>query len=228
MYGLADRSQAPSTRFEKLYDINLSNPSFSILSTFRMAPIAMAKLPTTTGDYHILPLQISAPAAYSTPSTHYLYIRTHEPKIPDARSPRSLFVVNVPIDATEDHFRSLFAEHLGGSRVENVEFETTRPTKSAMSKQTSAQSGRKRKRRSDEDATATQLPTVWDREVHRSGSAAIVVFVDEPSMQVALKSVKKIAKARTSLVWGQGLEGRLPALGSQSMLLEAAHKISTY
>lgn len=217
MYGLA-RSQS---RQQKLYDINLSRKSsFSLVSTSQMAPVAMSNLPTTTGEYHILLLQISAPAAYPTPSTHYLYIRTHQPKLPDAKSPRSLFIVNVPIDATEHHFRSLFAEQLGGSRVESVEFETTRPTKSA--KQTPAQSGRKRKRRSDEDDTAARLPEVWDREVHRSGSAAIVVFVDEPSMQIALKNVKKTAKARNELVWGQGLEGRLPALGLQSMLLEAA------
>lgn len=180
----------------------------------------MAKLPTTTGDYHILHLQIPSPAAYPTPSTHYLYIRTHDPKLPDARSPRSLFVVNVPIDATEHHFRSFFAEQVGGSRVETVEFETTRPRKSAMSKQSSAQSGRKRKRRQDEDETHADLPDVWDREVHRSGSAAIVVFVDEQSMQSALRSVKKTAKARTELVWGKGPEERLPALGPQSTSLK--------
>jgi len=188
-----------------------------------MVPLAMAKLPVVTGDYHILPIQIPAPAAYTTPSTHYLYIRTHEPKIPDVRSSRSLFVVNVPIDATEHHFRSLFAEQLGGSRVESVEFETTRPTKSAMSKPTSAQSGRKRKRKTDDDKTAMELPAVWDREVHRSGSAAVVVFVDETSMQIALKNVKKTAKARMELTWGKGLEGRLPLLGSKRMLLVASH-----
>lgn len=181
-----------------------------------MAPVSSAKLPISTADYTILSLRIPQTPSYAIASTHYLYIRAHDPKLPDPRSPRSLFVVNVPIDATEEHFRSLFAEQLGGVRVEQVEFETTKPAKSARA---TVQGSRKRKRNNDEDEVNMSLPPTWDREIQRSGSAAIVVFVDKPSMDSALKHAKKAAKARSALNWGKGLEGRLPALGTQRMCL---------
>jgi ribosomal RNA-processing protein 7 len=181
-----------------------------------MAPVASKRIPTATGDFTILPLQITPVPAYPVATTHYLYIRSHEPKLPDARSPRSLFVVNVPIDATEYHIRSLFSR-LGGGLVEDVTFETTRPSKSAMIKQAPVQASKKRKRL-DEDELMMSLPAVWDREVQKSGSSAVVVFVDKPSMEATLKSVKKAAKARSELVWGEGVADKVESLGSSSTL----------
>lgn len=178
-----------------------------------MAPAVAGKAPIATADYTILSLRIPQTFSYPKSSTHYLYIRPHDPKLPDPRSPRSLFIVNIPVDATEDHFRTLFAQELGGVRVEQVEFETTKPTKSANA---IVQGSRKRKRNNDEDEITMSLPPTWDREVQRSGSAAIVVFVDKPSMESAMKHVKKAAKARNALEWDTGLGERLPALGSQS------------
>jgi len=77
---------------------------------------------------------------------------------------------------------------------------------------------KKRKRVEEEDA-AMELPPSWDRDIQRSVSAAIVIFVDKPSMEVALKHVKRAAKTRTELLWAQS-EDRLPALGSQSTSME--------
>ena len=182
-----------------------------------MAPIAASKRPTTAGDYSILSLQTPPLPTYPTTSTHYLYVRAHDPKLPDPRSSRSLFIVNAPIDATETHFRTLFADHLGGSRVEQVGFESTGPTKSAMVKP--AQPPSKKRKRVEEEDAAMELPPSWDRDIQRSGSAAIVIFVDKPSMEVALKHVKRAAKTRTELLWAQS-EDRLPALGSQSTSME--------
>jgi ribosomal RNA-processing protein 7 len=182
-----------------------------------MAPIPASKRPTTAGDYSILSLQIPPQQTYTTPSPHFLYVRAHEPKLPDPRSSRSLFIVNTPIDATETHFRTLFADHLGGSRVEQVEFESTGPTtKSAMAK--SAQPPSKKRKRTEEDDAAMELPPTWDREIQRSGSAAVVIFVDKPSMEIALKHVKRAAKARTELAYAWAPKGdQVPALGSQRM-----------
>jgi len=177
-----------------------------------MAPIAVSKSPTTADDYSILSLQTPPVQTYATKSTHFLYVRAHDPKLPDPRSSRSLFIVNTPIDATETYFRKLFADQLGGSRVEQVEFESTSPTKSAMVK--SAAPPSKKRKRAEEDDAATELPPTWDRDIQRSGSAAIVVFVDKPSMEVALKHVKRAAKARIELAWATR-EDQLP-LGSQS------------
>ena len=83
----------------------------------------------------------------------------------------------------------------------------------------SAQPPSKKRKRVKEDDAAMELPLTWDRDIQRSGSAAIVIFVDKPSMEVALKHVKRAAKARTELVWAQ-LEDRLLALGSQSTSME--------
>lgn len=54
---------------------------------------------------------------------HYLYFQPHSPRLPHPDTPRSLYAVNIPIDATEAGIRALFAEQLGGWRVERVRFE---------------------------------------------------------------------------------------------------------
>ncbi|KAK5256237.1 hypothetical protein LTR16_003724, partial [Cryomyces antarcticus] len=84
-----------------------------------MAP----KVPLKVADYTVLPLAVPPLPTYPKQTIHYLYLRQHNPKVADADTPRSLFLVNVPIDTTEAHIRSLFADQLGGARVEYAEFE---------------------------------------------------------------------------------------------------------
>ena len=180
---------------------------------------------TEVADFTVLAIDLPALPSFPHATTHYLYIRRPDPQLPHPDSPRSLFVANVPIDATSLHFRELWANHLGGYRVESVEFEeeykksiamaganTTEPT-------TSGKKIKKRKRSqvdSDEqiENEATLLPKPWDRELRRSGSTATVVFVDRVSAEAAIKAVKKAAKARQTISWGQNLGGRLPVFGS--------------
>lgn len=173
--------------------------------------------------YAILPIQLPEARAFPKPATHYLYLRPHEPRIPDADSPRSLFVVNVPIDTTEVHLRHLFGTQLSAGRVEKVHFEGV-PTKkgSVAITQGSVSKSRKRKRVTADELQdqldGISLPSTWDRKLQKSGAHAVVVFADKSSMEASLKAVTKAAKKETKIVWGEGIEDRLPALGLQRYL----------
>ncbi|KAI9788239.1 MAG: Ribosomal RNA-processing protein 7 [Candelina submexicana] len=191
-------------------------------------------IPLEINDYLILPLALRPLAAFPTPATHYLYLRQHAPKIPTPDTARSLFVVNVPIDATELHFRYLFANHLGNTRVESVTFETKRdnapkPAIAAPAAVPKGKVGKKRKRAEDraveEYSEASELPKTWDRDLHRSGSTAVVVFVDKASAETGFKAARKAAKEGTKIYWGDGVEGKVPALGSARYL---THQRLTY
>ena len=171
----------------------------------------------TVSEYTVLPIFFPPQPSHPVAAIHYIYLRPHSPKIPEPDSPRSLFLVNIPIDSTEIHFRSLFADQLGGGRLERVDFDTTRPAKHVTRLQPDVPGAKKRKRADVEtEELVPQLPEVWDRQLHRSGSTAVVVFVDRPSMELGLKAVKRAAKTGTEVVWGKGVEDKVPKLGSAS------------
>lgn len=184
----------------------------------------MAQTPLQISGYSVLPLALPVQRSFPTPATHYLYLRPHEPKIPTADTPRSLFLVNVPFDATEIHMRHLFGPQLGGGRVERVDFEGARSkSKPAVAPAVQTKKGKKRKRaeiQSMEEVEGAELPEVWDRELHRSGSTAVVLFVDRASMKASFKAAKKAAKGGKEIVWGQGVEEKVPRLGSERKFLE--------
>ncbi|KAI9925691.1 hypothetical protein ASPWEDRAFT_29513 [Aspergillus wentii DTO 134E9] len=169
--------------------------------------------------YAILPLQLPETPAFEKPATHFLYLRPHEPRIPDPDSPRSLFVVNVPIDTTELHLRHLFGTQLSAGRVEKVHFEDVPTKKNAIAANTQGNLSKSKKRkRVTVDELQDQLdnagpPSTWDRKLHTSGSHAVVVFADKPSMEASLKAATKAARKGTKIVWGEGIEDRLPSLG---------------
>jgi len=82
-----------------------------------------------------------------------------------------------------------------------------------------------KKRKRGEESVAdldTELPQIWDRDLGRSGSTAVVVLVDEKSVEGALKAVRKLHKSKSKddmwPVWGAGVEGKVPALGSARYL----------
>jgi ribosomal RNA-processing protein 7 len=87
---------------------------------------------------------------------------------------------------------------------------------------------KKRKRVSEgtEQSDSVELPQIWDRELRRSGSTAVVIFVDAKSAGSALKAIRKLhlpSKKKDSPwpVWGEGLEGKrdeVPTLGSARYL----------
>ena len=171
--------------------------------------------------YTVVPVQLPPTPTFPKPATHFLYLRPHEPRIPDPDSPRSLFLVNVPIDATELHLRHLFSKQLSAGRVEKVHFEAV-PTK--KNTKTQGSSSKKRKRVTADDLQSQldsfELPSTWDRQLQKSVSHAIVVFVDRPSMEASLKAATKASSSKKNtcktsgeIVWGAGIEDRLPSLG---------------
>lgn len=189
-------------------------------------------LPKAVADFAILPLTL--PALPGLPdqcnnAKHYIYVKPHAPSIPSESDERSLFIVNVPMDASEASVRALFVEKLGGSMVERVEFDSSVPaqplhkrwksdTPRAVGKEDamsgdSTTRGKKRKRTPDDPAMVAEgvvedaesaLPKLWNSELRRSGSAAVVVFVDKKSARGAMKAVQKAAKEGQEIAWRGG------------------------
>ncbi|KAH0172316.1 hypothetical protein KCU67_g1780, partial [Aureobasidium melanogenum] len=188
-----------------------------------MAPIqnSNSRVPASVNDYTILPLSIPPTDSFPQATKHYLYLRPNAPKVATENTPRELFVVNLPIDATEAHLRFLFATHGNGARVERVEFEGTRTGKKLTAPVTS-KSGKKRKRGGDGAAESkmVELPETWDRRVGRSGNTCVVVFVDASAAEMALKEVKKAVKAGKEIVWDahETAGDKVPALGAARYL----------
>ncbi len=130
------------------------------------------------------------------------------------------------MDASESNLRALFADQLGGSRVERVDFHSSVPAAPARkrSKDSSAEKARiredeegavkGRKRKRDEEVVAegmvedeeSALPRIWSSELRRGGSSAVVVFVDGRSCKGAMKEVKRVVEEGAS-VWWRGGEG---------------------
>ena len=198
--------------------------------------------PTSVADLAILPL--SLPTFSDLPSScadakHFLYVKPHTPAQAIESSPRSLFLANVPIDATEANLRTLFADHLGGARVESVQFDASIPAtvehkrfkseelRGGKKDDTQSSRGTKRKREDekhgkggkkemvaegvveDEDSA---LPRIWNSEIRRSGSGAVVIFLDRASMKGAWSAVQKIAKEGKAIQWTDS-----EALGAERM-----------
>lgn len=192
------------------------------------------KIPQTIAGLLVLPLSLPSQKALPNPTatqTHYLYLRPDAPKTPNADTPRSLFLANVPIDANEVNLRSLFRE-LCGAIVERVEFEGDEERRedvlTLLGIGSGAASGRadsdniepgkavgggvlgKRKRRQDKEVAEIEedlrLPTTWGQRLRKSGSGAVVVFVDAASMQRAFRECGRIVKDGGAVEWS-GAEG---------------------
>jgi ribosomal RNA-processing protein 7 len=173
------------------------------------------------GEYTVLTVNIPPTSAYPKPATQTIYLRPHAPKIPTESDSRSLFLVNVPIDTTATHLRGVFTSLLGVGRVEDVTFEHEK--KAIISKEiallnTAGQKNKKRKRGAEEvDLVSQGLPPIWDRDLRKSGSTAVVVLVDEKNVENALKAIRKLHKSGKEMnwpIWGEGIEDKVPALGS--------------
>ena len=187
----------------------------------------MASVPTSIGGYVVLPLSLPPIPSFPTPTTHYLYLAPHEPRIPSPTASRSLFLVNVPFDATEAHIKHLFSSQLALShgRVEDVQFEAYQKRGyhgdgAVVQPAQEEKRGKKRKRVTQagpiEDEEDAALPETWDRKLQFNGGTAVVLFVDKASMNAALKEARKKRKEGRQIVWGEGIEEKLPKLGSTS------------
>lgn len=214
-----------------------SSPSrnYSLLAFPNMAP-----LPKTIGDFSVLPLNIPQLPSFPHPATHCLYVRAHEPKNPSPDDARSLFVTNVPVDSTEPHFRAIIASLVGPGRFESIQFAADKKV-SAVSREPAEAArlaafvSKKRKRSefddSDDDSDKNleeeiaRLPTTWTRPLRRSGSTAVILLADDKSVDLVLKAISKVHKSKKFPVWGEGVQEKVPALGSQWL---AAHNKLAY
>src|ERR1035437_5887247 len=88
----------------------------------------MSKLPPRFREFAILPISIPSVPSFPVKATLCLYVKHHEPKIPTPSDVRSLFLVNVPIDSTEAHFRAIFTRLIGAGRFESIIFENEKRT----------------------------------------------------------------------------------------------------
>lgn len=192
----------------------------------------MAPSKSSIADYTILPILLPPSATVlSLPkrATHTLYLRPHVPRIPTEADTRSLFIVNVPIDSTSAHFRAIFTTLVGAGKFEDITFEGERKeqlrTAQPQEPQKIQSHNKKRKRGEDDElleALDTQLPEIWDREIHPSGSSAVAVFVDEKSVELVLKVIRKLHKSNSTPqwpTWGEGIpRAKVPNLGSARYL----------
>ncbi|KAL9610761.1 MAG: hypothetical protein Q9167_004544 [Letrouitia subvulpina] len=192
--------------------------------------------PKEIAGYTVFPLALPPLPSFPEAAIHYLYLRPHEPKVPDASASRSLFLANIPFDSTELHIKGLLSVQIGlpQGRIEDVRFEgQRRKLKDTAHRKLSisphGQKGHKRKRVSKvgniEEIDDATLPSTWDRDLRKGGFTAVVVFVDRESMETALRAVRRKKSERNPPTWGEGLEGRIPALGSSRYL---AHQKLTY
>lgn len=164
---------------------------------------------SAVADFLVLPLHVPAQPSFSREAIHYLYLRPNAPRVPTEDTPREVFLVNVPIDATATNLRTLFAEQLGGSRVEKVDFEGVRVAKGikATAPASDAKKGKKRKRESDDAAYGLGgqeiglLPEVWDRPLLHSGATAVVRFVDRASAELTLREARRAVKSGRKITW---------------------------
>ncbi|RMZ78430.1 hypothetical protein DV738_g3850, partial [Chaetothyriales sp. CBS 135597] len=169
----------------------------------------MGKIAREVDGFTSLPVQLPSAIEPQTTVQHFLYLQPHTPSVPDEDAPRSLFLVNVPVTATEGDLKHLFTTQLSGGRIENVYLAEAVPGRTAIAAAKASRSSRKRKRMAPdeiESALATyRLPEVWPSEVHCSGGTAVVVFVDRPSMELTLKAARKAAKSSLQITWRDGL-----------------------
>ena len=198
-----------------------------ILATGLLVMPFSTNTPLEIAGYSIIPLSLPPLPSFPQTVTHFLYLAQHQPRIPTPTASRSLFLVNVPFDATEIHLKHLLSTQIGlpAGRIEDVQFAGQRRKGGSTDEATSTRpkqdkKTKKRKRESDGgplgDMEDTLLPSTWDRDLQSNGLTAVVLFVDRASMDVALKALKTARKGRDELIWGEGVEGKAPALGSAS------------
>lgn len=196
----------------------------------------MTEIPVSIGDFSVLPVTIPPLPSYPHPATHHIYVRRNAPKIPTQNDPRSLFLTNVPVDSTELHLRGLFTALVGAGRFESATFDEERKPSHTEADLLPGQAARlaahskKRKREDDvveraKEEAAAQLPSSWSRTLRRSGSSAVVLLADEKSAERALKAIAKANRTKRYPTWGEGVEGRVPPLGSRWL---KAHARLTY
>ncbi|RUP06348.1 ribosomal RNA-processing protein 7-domain-containing protein [Jimgerdemannia flammicorona] len=185
--------------------------------------------------FKLLPIHCPTTAFPEGYAIHYFYLKRHDARKEDPRTPkgRTLFLLNLPVDTTENHLRALFRPY---GRVESVIFHDKKKTddnndndgeddmeledrdQEEKNEEVSNKLSKKQRAaaRKKKDAQIPDLPTEI-RRVLPSGSYAHVVFLEEQELD------KVLAMSRKKRVWGEGLEtgeggSKVPPLGFQKYL----------
>jgi Ribosomal RNA-processing protein 7 (RRP7) C-terminal domain/Rrp7 RRM-like N-terminal domain len=167
----------------------------------------------------VLPVVLPATPAFSRDVTLSLYISRPNSELADEDALRSLVVANIPVSTTDLHLRHLFGNQLSGGLVERVEFQNERSRRSLTLAEQPKKSSKKRKRMTvnelEQSLDRHGLPDIWRNTMHMGNENVVVTFVDRPSMEASFKGARMAAKAHKRIVWGQGIEDRIPAQGEQ-------------
>ncbi|KAI9199797.1 ribosomal RNA-processing protein 7-domain-containing protein [Polychytrium aggregatum] len=190
-------------------------------------PASAEPLETINGQFHILPIQMPPVPLVSkndagsltthkplstTPTSHvhYLYFKLHETRKKDSSLPqgRTLFVLNVPVDATVLHFSRLF-RHCGA--IENLKIQgdnSLLPSELQVMLQVMLRKDDDADADADADAndseddmdetqdeaerktvilTADLVARLTRTTVHRTGASAYLVFESAEAAQKALQ-----------------------------------------
>ncbi|KAF9220201.1 hypothetical protein BS17DRAFT_358592 [Gyrodon lividus] len=167
----------------------------------------MMTLPKHLSGFTVIPVSYSR-------STHIIYARAHVSKTKNPTFPaeRTLFLVNVPVDATDREISLFFKncgtvervvydrdvfddEQLGGENSDSDDEDEDEGTGSSMDvdppENTEGQPRKRRKSRKDAKGkpvppTVVPLPTVPLRTLRKTGSSAHIIFLDASSLEKAL------------------------------------------
>lgn len=165
-------------------------------------------------DFIALPVELRTKIL--PPATHYIYLKSYDPRTPTPDSARSIFLVNIPVTTTEAHLRDLFRSQLGTSHIQNIYFAdryglnpaTTSSLIASIPPAHRTQSDSevvpvtgKRKRQNEISSETVEqklleyrLPPTVPSELHQTGSTAILTFLDTTSRNQALKICRRAAK----------------------------------
>ncbi|KAF9461978.1 ribosomal RNA-processing protein 7-domain-containing protein [Collybia nuda] len=150
-----------------------------------------------------------SPIVYSPSSTHYIYVRPHSgtKKSPQKTLPdgRTLFLVNLPPDATERELVLLFKSYGTVERVifdldavelhheeQSSDEEMEDVTKVAEGEAGAEDKPRKRRKvAKDETPKVIPLPSSNIRTLRQSGRSAHLIFLDASSLDRAMASASK-------------------------------------
>ncbi|KAF9498652.1 hypothetical protein BDN71DRAFT_1443012 [Pleurotus eryngii] len=161
-------------------------------------------MPSVVSGFNILPVQ------YTKQSTHYLYVRAHVPSKKAGSSHtlppnRTLFLVNVPPDASERELIIFFRScgtvervifdmdeiNEPGSDIESDEEDEKQEETPIDVEQEHPRKKRKVGKDTTKAPTVTPLPSNSLRMFRKTGRSAHLIFLDEVSLPKALSSSSK-------------------------------------
>ena len=181
----------------------------------------MAPYESNDETFTILPIRMPAMPSYPHEAVHEVRFRRNVQSIPTPEDSRSLFLKNIPVDSTIDHFRALFFSLIGAGRFETITFADETPDALVLdpAQAIKMSSFARKRKRSDLEAAerveqqAAELPKIWSRTIQRSGSTAVALLADEKSVRLVISAIKKLHKTKKYPVWGAGLDESIAPLG---------------